>query len=699
MSTPGKLQFGLSPRLPVILQSQVTECGLACLAMVASYHGHQIDLGTLRRRYSVSLAGTSLIDLSRIASTVAMASRALRVELDELSLLKLPTILHWKMQHYVVLKRVTKRGAVIHDPARGSVHVSQKELSDSFSGVVLELWPTAGFSQKAEAQKIRIADLFHNIIGLKPALLQIFALSACLEVFAILFPIGTQIILDQVLVSTDYDLLKLVAICLSVLLVLQTTISLARSWASLIMSTRLSVQWTTALYDHLLRLPLSYFEMRHMGDVVSRFGSLGAVQQALTSDLVGVVLDGIMAIGAFAMLILYGGWLAVVVLITMAIHLLIRLVSYLPYRRANEASIVHGAKQSSHFMETIRGIASVKSLEIHERRRGTWLNLLIDSVNANLHIQKLDFLFGTSSTVLSGIDGIIMLVLGAEAVMRGDMTIGMLMAFLAYKDQFIGRVGALIDTGIRFRMLNLHSERIGDIALTEPEEDLPQLSHPPVLSRDASLKLQNITFSYGEGLPDVLRSVSFEVGEGESVAIVGPSGSGKTTLLKVMSGLIQPREGTVIFGDIEIRRLGYGNYRSLTGTVLQEDRLFAGSIAENIAAFDPAGEISWIRECARLAAISDEIEAMPMAYESMVGDMGSALSSGQVQRLFLARALYKRPRMLFLDEATSDLDESNEAKINAAVSALKITRVMVAHRPSTIAMAERLIEIASFKTP
>lgn len=699
MSTTGKLHFGFTPRLPIILQSQVTECGLACLAMVSCYHGHLIDLGTLRRRFSMSLAGTSLIDLSRIASTLAMASRALRIELDELRLLKAPSILHWKMQHYVVLKRITKHGAIIHDPARGTVHVSQKELSDSFSGVVLELWPTGGFSQKSEVERIRLSDLFYNVVGLKSALLQIFALSACLEVFAILSPIGTQIILDQVLISTDRDLLKLVAICLAVLLVLQVAVGLARSWASLIMSTKLSVQWTAALYDHLLRLPLSYFEMRHMGDVVSRFGSLGAVQQALTSDLVGVVLDGIMAVGALAMLTLYGGWLAIVVLITMAIHLVIRIAAYMPYRRANEASIVHGAKQSSHFMETIRGIASVKSLDIHERRRGIWLNLLIDSVNANLHIQKLNFLFGTSSGLLSGVDGIVMLILGADAVMRGDMTIGMLVAFLAYKDQFIGRVGALIDTGIRLRMLNLHSERIGDIALTEPEEDLSRIGQPQGSYREGGVKLRNVAFSYGEGLPDIFRSVDLEIAEGESVAIVGPSGSGKTTLLKIMSGLIQPREGTIVFGDTDIRHIGYSNYRSIIGTVLQEDRLFAGTIAENIAAFDPAADMSWIRECARLAAIADEIDAMPMGYESMVGDMGSALSSGQVQRLFLARALYRRPRILFLDEATSDLDEENEAKINAAVSALKITRVMVAHRPSTIAMAERRIEISEFKAP
>ncbi|KXF77954.1 ABC transporter [Paramesorhizobium deserti] len=696
MNPVSRLSFGFRRPLPVILQTEVAECGLACLAMVASYHGHRIDLGALRRRFSASMKGLSLIDISRFASGLSLAARAVRIELEELVNLRLPCILHWKLRHYVVLERVTSKGAIINDPAVGRRHIPHSEISEYFSGIALELWPTGGFEKKTERDRIRLSDLFRRVVGLKRALAQIFLLSLCLESFALLAPIGSQVIFDEVIVAADHDLLTVVAVTLGALLLLQTMTGLARSWATLIMGTSLSVQWTAALFDHLLRLPLSYFEKRHIGDIVSRFGSLGRIQSAITTDLVGAVLDGIMAVGALAMMLLYGGWLTIVAIVTIALHLLVRIVAYRPYRDANEAAIIQGAKEDSHFMETIRGVASIKALDLHEKRRGAWLNLLIEATNANLRIQKLDFVFGTIGGLLSGADGIIMLVLGTRAVLAGDMTLGMLVAFLAYKDQFVGRVSALIGLAISLKMLGLHAERIADIALAAPEEDATRIFPAPTpRSSPAHLTLRDISFSYGEGLADVLHGIDLEVIPGECVAIVGPSGCGKTTLLKIMSGLITPTGGKVFVDGEDINSVGLTNYRRMTATVLQEDRLFAGTIAENIALFDHEADQSWIEECARMAAIADEIDAMPMRYDSLVGDMGSTLSGGQKQRLFLARALYRKPRILFLDEATSDLDESNEQKINNAVAALAISRVIVAHRPSTIALAERHITLAA----
>jgi len=691
------LNFSLfvKKRPPVILQTEVAECGLACLAMVAGYHGYEIDLASLRRRFSLSTKGMSLIDLSRAATTLFMATRPVRVDLEELSKLQLPCILHWNMRHYVVLEKVTAKGAYIHDPARGRRIVTLSELSDAFTGVALELWPTEGFERKSEKERIRLTDLFRRVVGLRRALLQIFLLSLCLEAIAMLSPIGSQIIFDEVIVAADRDLLTLVAFGLGTLVILQVIFSLARTWAVLIMGTNLNLQWTTALFDHLLRLPLSYFEKRHVGDVVSRFGSLGRIQSALTTDMISAVLDGVMAIGAFTMMVIYGGWLTGVALITLALHLLVRVVAYRPYRAANEEAIVQGAKEDTHFIESIRGAASIKTLDLHERRRGTWLTLLVNAINANLKIQKLDMVFGVVGTFLAAADGIIMLILGARSVMDGAMTLGMLIAFLAYKDQLVGRVGALIDLAINLKMLSLHTERIADIALSEPEETSKHLPIPAAVIGDQSRSLRavNISFSYGEGLPKVLGGITIEIDPGECVAITGPSGCGKTTLLKIMAGLMMPNEGKVLFDGTDIRQFGIVNYRRSIAAVLQNDHLFAGTIAENIASFDPNIDHDWVDECARMVAIRDEILAMPMRYDSLIGDMGSSLSGGQQQRLFLARALYRRPTILFLDEATSALDEANEKRINTAVSSLKISRILVAHRPSTIAQASRQIKL------
>ncbi|MCV9909977.1 peptidase domain-containing ABC transporter [Brucella sp. HL-2] len=692
------LNFSLSLKrqLPVILQTEVAECGLACLAMVAGYYGHDTDLSTLRRRFSVSVKGLSLLDLSRIASGLFIATRPLRVELDDLSKLQTPCILHWELRHYVVLEKVTSKGAYIHDPARGRRMVSLNELSECFTGIALELWPSEGFERKVEKERIRLTDMFRRISGLKRALFQIFALSLCLEAIALLTPIGSQIIFDEVIVASDHNLLTLIAIGLGVLVVLQLVLGLARTWAVLIMGTNLSLQWTTALFDHLLRLPLSYFEKRHVGDVVSRFGSLGRIQSALTTDLVSAVLDGIMTIGAFVMMVLYGGWLTAIALITLLLHLGIRVAAYHPYRAANEAAIIQGAKENSHFIESIRGAASIKTMDLHERRRGTWLTLLVNSMNAGLRIKKLDMLFGIMGTFLAASDGIIMLILGTRSVMDGAMTVGMLIAFLAYKDQLVGRVGALIDLAISLKMLSLHTERIADIALTKTEAVASQSARPMAVPTVQSLPLraEEVHYTYGEGLPEVLSGLSLMIEPGECVAITGASGCGKTTLLKIMAGLIEPSEGRILLGDTDIKQAGLVNYRRHIATVLQDDQLFAGTIGENISCFDPHADQAWIEECAQMVAMSDEIMAMPMRYDSLIGDMGSSLSGGQKQRLFLARALYRRPSILFLDEATSALDEANERRINSAVSALKISRVLVAHRPSTIAQASRRIDLS-----
>ncbi len=692
-----KINYSLSFRrqLPVVLQTEVAECGLACLAMVAGYHGHKTDLSTLRRRFAVSVKGLTLLDFSRIANGLFLATRPIRLELHDLSKLQVPCILHWDLRHYVVLEKVTAKGAYIHDPASGRRLVLAKELSESFTGIALELWPVEGFERKVEKERIRLVDLFRRITGLKRALFQIFALSLCLEMMALLTPIASQIIFDEVIVASDRNLLILIAIGMAMLTLLQLIFGLARTWAVLIMGTNLSVQWTTALFDHLLRLPLSYFEKRHVGDVVSRFGSLGSIQSSLTTDLVSAVLDGIMAIGALVMMVIYGGWLAALALVTLTLHLVIRIVAYRPYRVANEAAIIQGAKEDSHFIETIRGVASVKTMDLHDRRRGTWLALMVNAINANLRIKKLDMLFSVFGTFLAAADGLLMLILGTCAVMDGVMTVGMLIAFLAYKDQLVGRVGALIDLAIGLRMLTLHTERISDIALTHPEAAAAVAA--PVIQRGEGqslpLKVENVHYTYGQGLPKVLSGINITIEPGECVAITGVSGCGKSTLLKIMAGLIEPTEGNVTLGNVDIKLAGITNYRRQIATVLQDDQLFAGTIGENISGFDPNADQKWIEECAEMVAIRDEILAMPMQYDTLIGDMGSSLSGGQKQRLYLARALFRQPTILFLDEATSSLDEANEHRINEAVSKLNVSRIFVAHRATTITRANRRIEL------
>ena len=699
MKTSSNLEFGLKKRLPLILQTEAAECGLASLAMVASYYGHRMDLSAIRRRFSASLKGMTLHDIAVLAGRLCLTARAVRVEIDELVELKLPCVLHWNFSHFVVLDRVTRKGVIIHDPARGRRHVTREELDQGFTGVALELSPTGSFKQKTEQELFRLASLFKHVVGLKRSLGQIFLLALCLEVFAILSPLGLQLIIDQAIVSADVDLVTVIVIGLTSLLVLQSIIGFVRSWATMNLMTRLSIHWETSLFAHLLRLPLSYFEKRHVGDVVSRFGALGVIQKTLTTDLVGSAMDGFMVVGMLAMMFLYSGTLAVISLTVTGLYILVRIIAYRPYRAASEAELVYNARESSHFMESIRGAASVKALGLEDRRQAAWLNTLVDSVNANLTTDKLDIVFSIVNGLLLGLGRILMLWIGSRAVIQGHLTIGMLMAFSSYQEQFAGRVTSLIGMGFQLRMLSLQGERLADIALAQSETEngydrAGQLAPPP----PGRLEAKGVHFRYGNGEPDVLKNINLTVEIGESVAIVGPSGCGKSTLLKTLAGLIQPTEGYVTLQGRDIRDIGLSDYRRVTGCVLQDDRLFAGSLADNISGFDPRAEQSWIEDCARLAAIDDEIRQMPMAYESLVGDMGSTLSGGQKQRIFLARALYRKPHLLFLDEATSHLDAENEDHINKAIAKLSISLIIVAHRPATIAMADRVINFNKEKS-
>jgi ATP-binding cassette subfamily B protein RaxB len=683
-------------RTPLILQTETAECGLACLAMIAGRYGHRVDLPALRQRYNLSLRGTTLHDLVRIASGMRLATRALRAELPHLRRLRLPCILHWDHNHFVVLIRVRARRIVIHDPAVGRRNVTVQEVNKRFTGIVLEGWPTESFERKTERARVRIWDLLRRTDGFAAVATQVLTMSLVLEVIGLVIPIGFQLVLDDVVVSDDRDLLTLIALGLGLVLAFRALIDFVRSWAIIVAGSSLTLQWKLSLFRHLLLLPLSFFERRHAGDLASRFGSIDRIQQTLSTASISPVVDGVMAFVLVGIMWLYDPWLAVLAIVTTGVYALTRCLAYRLYRRANEESVVYAASESSHFFESLRGMASIKALAIGDRRQGTWNNHLVDRVGAELRVGKIDLIFSISSTFLFGLDRIVIIFFGAHAVMGGTLSVGMLVAFLAYKDQFSQRVGKFLDTMVRLGTLTVHGERLADIALAETEQgDTSHISGlaGTVISPTAGLSARGVSFRYSDNEARVIADFNLDVAPGECVALAGPSGAGKTTLLKILAGLLRPDAGMVLIDDIPLQAIGLEAYRAQIGCVLQDDRLFAGSIAENIAGFSPSPDPERIQQVARFAAIHKEIVRMPMGYETLVGDMGSSLSGGQMQRVVLARALYRGPRILLLDEATSHLDEENERTINQAIRRLPISRVIVAHRRSTLDMADRIVPI------
>lgn len=676
-------------RVPLLLQTEAAECALACLAMVAAAHGHRTDLPTLRQRFSLSLKGATMADLVRMAGELRFNPRALRVEPEQLEQLALPCVLHWDLNHFVVLTEVRGGSVTLHDPARGVRRMSLDELSRHFTGVALELTPAADFAPKVERQSVRLKDLIGPVHGLKRSLAQILLLAIALEAFVLGSPFLLQWVVDDVVVSADRDLLLTLGIGFGLLVLLQVGTSALRSWAVLHLSATLNLQWLGNVFAHLMRLPVAWFEKRHAGDVWSRFASVQQIQKTLSTHFVEALIDGLLVVATLAMMAFYSLTLTAIVLAAVGAYALLRWVFFKPLRQATEETLVHEAQQASHFLESLRAIQAIKLFNRQADRQARFMNRVVDAMNAGLATRKLEIMFSVLHRLLFGLERVAVVWVGALMVMDQRFSVGMLFAFVAFKEQFAQRVSALIDKGVELRMLRLQGERLADIVMAAPEDmGVPRLAER---APEAGIELRGVSFRYADNESDVLRGVNLAIEPGESLAIVGPSGCGKTTLLKLILGIHAPQTGEVRVGGMPLGQLGLAQWRSMVGTVMQDDALLTGSVADNICFFDAVPDLDWMVECARMAAVHDEIEAMPMGYHTLVGEMGGSLSGGQQQRLLLARALYKRPRVLLLDEATSALDVERERVVNQNIRRLALTRVIVAHRPETIASASRVV--------
>lgn len=684
------LSFWRKSRLPVLLQTEATECGLACLCMVASYWGHTLDIASMRRRFSVSLKGVTLKGLMAMAQGLSLQTRPLKLDMQHLPDLKLPCVLHWDLNHFVVLKAITGSHALIHDPAVGERRMALADFSKHFTGVALELTPTAQFIKKQEVQEFSLLSLMGRVVGLKRGLTQLLLLGLALQVCALVAPFYMQWLVDEALLAADRDLITVLGCGFLMLVVVQTSIGAVRSWVTTVLATNLNFQWLGNAFAHLMKLPLPYFEKRHTGDIVSRFGSIQTIQHAMTTQFVEGVIDGVLVIGTLIMMLLYNVQLAAVACVAVLLYILLRWVIFSTLREATAEQIIHAARQQTHFMESVRGVQSVRLFDRSEERRSGWMNALADQFNAELRIAKLTVSYQTANTLLFSAERVIVIWLAALAVLDNKFSVGMLFAFISYKDQFSERMASLVDKLFELRMMKLHGERVADIILTEAEQNL----HEAEIAAEnitPSIEVRNLAFRYADSEPYVLKDLNLNIPAGQCIAVTGPSGCGKTTLMKLLLGLLEPTEGEILIGGVKLAHLGLANYRQLLGTVMQDDNLFAGSISDNICFFDPSPNQEQIMACAQLAAIHQEIMMMPMAYNTLVSDIGTGLSGGQKQRILLARALYKNPKLLVLDEATSHLDVWNEQAVNSAIKQIPLTRIIVAHRPETIAMAERVV--------
>lgn len=633
-----------------------------------------------------------MANLVSMAGSLGFACRALKLDIKQMRQLNLPCILHWDMNHFVVLKKLHRSGAVIHDPARGVRQMSIEQLSTHFTGVALEISPTSDFSPQEMRVQARLSDLWTSIVGWQRALVQTLLLSALLQLFVLAAPSYLRLVIDDAVTRLDEQFLAILAVSFALMYVIQAATEALRSWVILQVGQVIGFQMIGNVLHHLLRLPTSFFEKRFVGDILSRVGSVKPIQEVLTQSVVTTLIDGVMAIATASLIFVYSPLLGFITLGSVALYFAIVLGLY-PRRRLHEEEQLYATAESqSYLIESIRASKTIKLFGREAQREVVWRNYFAHVVNAALGSGKLQIASQSARTLLFGLQLVAVVYFAALLVMRGELTAGALIAVLLYRDNFTSRADALAQRVVEFRLLRLHLERLADIIQTQREAELdePRLQLAEIAG---SMSLRNVSFRYADNEPFVLHDISLDIAPGDFLAIVGASGGGKTTLLKIMLGLLPASDGQVLVEGQSMRSVGIQQWRSQIGVVQQDDQLMAGTIADNICCFDAHLDMGRVMESAKAASVDGEIRAMPMGYLSLVGDMGSTLSGGQRQRVLLARALYRQPKLLFLDEGTANLDVGAEACIADLIERLPITRIVIAHRPELVMRAHRVVEL------
>ncbi len=687
------MDLGLWPRRRVRLvrQAEVTECGLACLAMVANAHGHDVDIGAMRRRFGVSSRGIGLRNLMQTADAMGLTSRPLKMGLEALGQVKLPAILHWDMNHFVVVERVRGGRAYILDPQGDARWHDAESLSRHFTGVALELRPSADFKPVRESARLRLGQLWSGSSGLKRTLAQVALLSLVLQAYVLASPYLLQLAVDQALPAFDADLMTVLALGFGLFALVNAGATLLRTFVLLASGVALSFGISSNVARRLFRLPVAWFETRSVGDVLSRFQSVQPIQKLLTESAAASVVDGLLAVLTLLLMAVYSVPLAVVAATSAGLYALVRALTLPAERRAEAERIIAAGKEQGAMIESLRGVVTLRLAGRETMRHAVWQNRLSESLGAGYAHERVKAWQAAAYALLTGVELVVLIWLAVRHAIAGGFSVGMIFAFMAYRQQFTTTAKTLVDRAVDLRMLSLHLERLGDIALTDEDRGFAEPAALPD-GLGGELELRGVTYRYGVHEPFVLKGVDLRIRPGEHVAVTGTSGGGKSTLAKVLLGLVEPTAGEVLIDGEPLARVGRRAFREEVGAVLQDDLLFAGTIAENVSGFDQV-DPERLREALTAAAIADDVERMPMKHLTVVGDMGSSLSGGQRQRLLLARALYRRPRLLVMDEGTAHLDTAHEREVNRAVRAMGITRIVIAHRRETIEAADRVIHL------
>jgi ABC-type bacteriocin/lantibiotic exporter with double-glycine peptidase domain len=675
--------------IPFFQQTTHADCGAACMTMVLASYGKEVPMREVREVMGVSRDGADASQILVAADWYGLRTRAVRVtEVENLDCLPSRSILHWQFHHFVVLDRTTAEGAWVVDPGFGRRLVTWGELRTAFTGIAITLEPAAGFTSE-ERRRSGVGRYLRQLLRESSTLSRVLGASVLLQALALALPFLTGMIVDRVVPRGDVRLLTILALGLTGIVAFHFLSTLARARLLVRLRVQLDSRMTLDFLDHLVDLPYSFFQQRSAGDLMERLNSNATVREILTSSALSGALDGMLVSLYLIIVIAVHPIMGLIVLGLGALRVLLFLALRRRHQELTSRSLQVGAASRSYQVEMLAGIESLKSLGAERRAVEHWSNLFADELNVALQRGRLNAIFDSVLSALTTASPFVILVYGALEVIRGNLSLGTMLAVSALAAGFFAPLSTLVSTALQMQMLGSYFERIDDVLDTPPEQARgAALARPKLAGR---ITLESVSFRYNAAAPLVVNEVSLDIAAGSFVALVGPSGAGKSTLANLLVGLYRPTTGRILYDGLDLAGLDLRALRSQLGIVNQQPYLFGGSIAGNLSLADPSLSRSRLIEAARLAEIHDDIMEMPLGYDTVLGDGGVSVSGGQYQRIALARALVHRPAILLLDEATSSLDTATERRIQDHLAALRCTRIVIAHRLSTVRAADMIL--------
>lgn len=676
-----------------VLQGSNAECGLACIANLLNAHGSHIGLQHLRRLFPNFSNGGTLADVITALKKLNFSSTPYSLDTEELNQLTLPCILHWDMNHFVVLTKVSDDIFTVVDPAKGERRLNEDEFNRYFTGVALTAAPQANYTPTQAPDGTSITKLVPVTSIVVTTFLKVFLLSLVLLGISLSMPLFLQVTIDNVIPNRDGILLAQLVVIFGVLIALQSYTTALRARFTLFLSTHIGTELTSNTFEHLLKLPLTYFKTRYPANLQARFDSIEQVRFLLSNKLVESALDGMMAIGIFIVLFVYQPLLAGLIMMTTVVYVWVRFRAYQQTKLLTDRVIDSGAQNAAYFLETVQTIQSIKLAQLEQSRLTNWQSKLISYFNSRLHLNWLKINVQQHCNLIIGLDNLLIITVGAFFIISVPtaeqvFTLGMLTAFIAYKVQLNFRLTNFIENVFELKLLSLHVERIADIT-NEPEEKRQEAQ----LDDCHTLEVSELDFCYPGSQVPTLKALNFCINKGDHVAIIGPSGSGKSSIFNVLLGIYPYQSGCILINGEPFNSEQLHAFRRFVGVVSQQDVLLSGTILNNITGFTEKPDIQLAQRVCEICCISKAIEALPMTYQTPIGELGAVLSGGEQQRLLLARALYDKPSWLVLDEATAHLDQRTEQQIYNNLRDLDMTIVSITHRSNATRFASKVLTL------